>query len=100
MSENSSDKETKFWEFIKECMQERVDQIGMEDLNNKKYSELDEKLDAMALQLKGTLPKKKWGLVDKYSDLMVEEQSDGEEAFFWQGFVDATRMLWEKEGKV
>ena len=100
MSENSSDKETKFWEFIKECMQERLQQIGTEGLEDEKYQELDKELTALALQLKEILPEEKWELVDEYINSMAEEEFDGSEVFFWQGFVDGARMLWEQEGRV
>ena len=100
MSGNSSDKETNFWKFIRDCMLERLEKIGTEGLKEEKYRELDEKLAALSLLLKDTLPEEKWGLVDDYIDSMLEEESDGEEVFYWQGFVDATRMRWEKEGKV
>jgi hypothetical protein len=100
MSGNGSDKEMKFWEFIKECMQARLEQIGTEGLKEREYRELNEKLAALVLLLKGTLKEEKWELINEYNESMAQEESDGEEAFYWQGFVDATRMLWEKEGKV
>ena len=100
MSGNSSDKETKFWKFIRDCVLERLEKIGTEGLKEEKYRELDEKLVALALLLKGTLPDEKWELVDNYIEAMLEEESDGEEIFYWQGFVDATRMRWEKDGKL
>ena len=99
MNGNSSDKETNFWKFIRDCMLERLEKIGTEGLKEEKYRELEKRLAELALLLKGTLQEEKWELVDDYIEAMLEEESDGEEVFYWQGFVDATRMRWEKEDK-
>ena len=78
MSENSCNKETNFWKFIRDCMLERLEKIGTEGLKEEKYRELEKKLAELALLLKstlqqGTLPEEKWGLVDDYIEAMLEE---------------------------
>ena len=99
-STNASDREMNFWEFIKDCVQERVNLIGSEGLDERKYKELDEEIMALALRLEEALPKDKVELVDKYNNLIVGEESEEEDFFYCQGFMDAVRMLWGFEVKV
>jgi len=103
-STNGSDRETNFWKFIKDCIQERVELIGSEGLSETKYKELNEEIIALTLQLEEALPKDKVGLVEKYDNLIVGEGAEVEDFFYYQGFMDAVRMLWglmeEKEVKV
>ena len=91
---NVPNRETNFWQFIKDCMDERLCLIGSEGLNETKYVELHKEIRELALRLKDALPEDKKGLVVEYNDLLAEEESGAEDIFYPQGFVDAARMLW------
>jgi len=84
----STSRETNFWEFIKACMQERVQQIGTEELDEIKYKELDKEIMLLAHRLGEALPKDKRGLVDEYHNSMAAEEAAGEDIFYCQGFTD------------
>ena len=92
---NASDSETDFWQFIKECMDERLCMIGSASLNEKIYQKLSSEIGELALRLEESLPEDKIGLVNEYDDLMAEEESEVEDIFYPQGFIDAAQMLYE-----
>ena len=86
--------ETDFWQFIKECRDERLFMIGSEGLNETEYKELNNETGKLVLLLEESLPEDKKGLVNEYDDLMAEEEGEVQDILYPQGFIDAARILY------
>ena len=93
-SHSDSNMETDFWQFMKDCMDERLCLIGSEGLNEAEYRDLRNEAGKLALLLKETLSKDKKGLVNEYDDLMAEEEAKVQDILYPQGFIDAVRILY------
>jgi len=93
-SHSDSNMETDFWQFIKDCMDERLCLIGSEGLNEAEYRDLRNEAGKLALLLEEALSEDKKGLVNEYDDLTAEEEAVVQDILYPQGFIDAVRILY------
>ena len=93
-SRSDSNMETDFWQFIKECRDERLFMIGSEGLNETEYKELNKETGKLVLLLEEALSEDTKGLVNEYDDLMAEEDGEVQDILYPQGFIDVARILY------